>query len=166
MRWLRWLLLISILGAAGVGLWLKLHPSPAQIIRTQLRNLASQASFPGNESDLTRLAKIAGITRFFAPEVEMKVAFRDFAERGTLTHESIQLGAGSLRQYAPAGLHVEFLDVNVSLAPGATFATAELTMKTTTPGDNQFNVQEMKIALRHTNDVWLIYRVETVRTLK
>jgi len=166
MNWLWRLLALLALLAGGVWLWLFLHPGPQKLIHAQLRQLAEQVSFPAAESDLARLGKIASLTRFTTPEVEVKLAFRDFSQRGMITHEMIQAGVASLRQNAPGGLKVEFLDVNVTLAPSKEFATAELTMKATTPGDTELNVQEMKFALHKTNDLWLIYRVETVRTLK
>ena len=166
MKWLWRSLAIIALLAGGIWLWLVTHPSPEKIIRGQLRLLAGQVSFNPPESDLARLGKIAGLTRFFTPEVEVKLAFRDLAERGNITHEFIQAAGATLRENFSSGLKIEFLDVNITLAPGKDYATAELTMKATTPGDNQFNVQEMKFAVRKVNDQWLIYRVETVRTLK
>jgi len=166
MKWLWRSLAIVFFLAACIWLWLALNPGPEKVIRTRLDQLAGQISFSPPESDLTRLGKIAGLPRFFAPEVEVKLAFRDVVQRGMITHEFIQAAAAELRQNASSGLKFEFLDVNVTLAPSKQFATAELTMKATTPGDNQFDVQEMKFALGKTNDTWLIYRLETVRTLK
>jgi len=166
MKWFWRLLVVVALVAGGVWLWRAFHPSPEKIIRGQLRQLAGQVSFVPGESDLTRLGKLAGITRYFTEEVEMKLAFRDFAERRTITHELIQSGLAGMRTIAPAGLAVEFLDVKITLAPGGDFASVELTMNAHAPGDNTLNVQEMKIALRRHNETWLIYRVETVRTLK
>jgi len=166
MKWLWRTVAILIIGGAGVWLWLTLNPSPQKVIRGQLHRLAAQVSFTTAESDIARLGKIAGITRFFTPEVDVKLAFRGRSEQGVITHEFIQAGTASLRENAPGGLQVEFLDLNVTMSPDRRAATVELTLKATTPGDNQFNVQEMKFDLGRTNDQWLIYRVETVRTLK
>ena len=165
MKWLwRSLLGILLLALAG-ALWFWLNPSQEKIIRTQSHRLAAQISFAADESDLTRLGKVGGITKFFTEEVEVKLAFRQFTQRDIVTHETIQAGAAGLRQALPSGLRVEFLDINVALAANPGVANAGLTFKATTPGDNQVTVQEMKFALRKQNDTWLVYQVETVRTL-
>ena len=166
MKWLWRLLALSLILAGGIWLWITLHPTPEKMIRSRLRRLADQVSFTRDESELTRLGKISGVTSFFTEEVEIKLAFREFVQRGNVTHEMLQAGAVEFRKQMPRGLKVEFLDVIVTHAPGADFATAELTMKATMPGDSDFNVQEMKFALHKLKDNWLIYRVETVRTLK
>src|SRR5688572_4825181 len=147
MKWIWRTVIILVLAGAGVWLWLVLNPSPQKVIRGQLHRLAAQVSFTTGESDLAQLGKIAGITRFFTPEVEVKLAFRGRVEQGVITHEFIQAGAASIRQNAPGGLKVEFLDLNVTMTPDRGAATVELTLKATTPGDNQFNVQEMKFDL-------------------
>jgi len=166
MKWFWRLFALVVLLAGGIWLWVVFHPSPEKVIRGQLRQLANQVSFTSNESDLTRLGKLAGIPRFFTEEVEMKLAFRDVSERRNITHEQIQTGLAGVRTMAPGGLKIEFLDVMITLAPGREFATAELTMRANAPGETSLDVQEMKLALRRQNEKWLIYRVETVRTLK
>ena len=166
MKWLWRTLAILVLVGVAVWLWLTLFPSPEKVVRRHLHRLAAQVSFTPAESDLARLGKIAGLTRYFTPEVEVNLAFRGRSEHGVITHEFIQAGGASLRENAPNGLQVEFIDINVTVSPARDTAAAELTMKVTAPGDNQFNVQEMKFDLRNTSDQWLIHRVETVRTLK
>ena len=165
MKWFWRLLLFLIVLAGGGWLWFIFHPSPQKIIRTHLHELAAQVSFERAESDLTRLGKVAGITRFFVEEVEINLAFRGVTRSEQITGEMLQAGLAEMRTVWPRGLQVEFLDINVTLS-GQEFATAELTMKTTVPGEKDFDVYEMKFALRKAKEQWLIHRVETVRTLK
>jgi hypothetical protein len=165
MKWLWRSLAILVVLAGGFWLWQALNPSPQKIIRARLQQLAREFTFSPSESDLARLGKISRLPGYCAEEVEVQIAFRDHAEQRTFTREMILAAATGLRHEVANGLKVEFLDQQVALDGNAN-AVVELTMKVTTPGDNQFNVQEMKFALSKTNDQWLIYRVETVRTLK
>ena len=50
-----------------------MNPSQEKIIRGQLHRLAAQVSFTADETDLTRLGKVGGITKFFTKEVEVKL---------------------------------------------------------------------------------------------
>ena len=165
MKWLWRLLAILLVIGGGIWLWLALNPNPQKVIRTRLHQLAREATFSPAESNLVRLGKISRLPGYFADEVEVKVTYRDFAGSRTFNREMILAAAASLRENMPSGWKVEFLDQVVTLKDDAN-ATVELTMKSTTPGENQLNAQEMKFALSKTNDLWLIYRVETVRTLK
>jgi hypothetical protein len=166
MKWVRRLLALALVAACAVWAWTVFFPSPEKIIIRRLNHLARQVSFSDRENDLTRLGKIGSVTGFFANEVELKLDFRDTVLRRTITHEGIQAGTATIRVQQPEGIKVELLDPQISLPPGGEFASAELTMKATTPGERDFNMQEMRVALRKVNDVWLIYRVETIRTLK
>ena len=64
-----------------------------------------------------------------------------------------------------AGLAIEFLDINVAVAPDNQSAVATLTGKGRVAGESDFFVQELKFTLKRVEGEWLIYRVETVKTL-
>lgn len=166
MKWLWRSLLVLVLLGGGFWLWRSLHPGTEKIIRDRLDQLARQVSFQSDETDLVRLGKLSSITGFFAPEVELKLNFREVQLRRTFDLEMIQTGVLGLRTEQPQGITIDFVDTTITLPAGGEFATAELTMKASTPGERDFNMQEMKFALHRQGDRWLIYRVETVRTLK
>jgi hypothetical protein len=62
-------------------------------------------------------------------------------------------------------LKIEFLDMNVVLAPDKESATVNLTAKITSSDESDFQAQEFKITLKKINGEWLILKVENVRTL-
>src|SRR5947199_6027185 len=63
------------------------------------------------------------------------------------------------------GLSVEFLDVNVAVAPDRQSAVADLTAKGKVPGEKDILVQELKIKLKKIGRGWYLQRVETVKSL-
>jgi hypothetical protein len=63
------------------------------------------------------------------------------------------------------GLKLEFVDINVTLDPGKQTAVANLTGKATIPDERDLQVQEFNFKLRKVDHTWLIYRIDTVKTL-
>ncbi len=63
------------------------------------------------------------------------------------------------------GVKIEFVDIVVKLDPDKQSATVDLTGKATMSGEHDFSVQEFKFLLKKVGRDWLIYRVETVKTL-
>lgn len=142
-----------------------LFPSPQEVIRSRLRKLAATASFGPKDSRLARLYKAQKITDFFTPDVVMSVDVRGY-EPGTLSgRDDLQRAALALASSQFGELKIEFLDVNVTLSPDKQTAVANLTGKATVEGQHDFSVQEFNFKLRKVDGKWLIYRVETVRTL-
>jgi hypothetical protein len=62
-------------------------------------------------------------------------------------------------------LKVEFLDVNVTINADGQTAVANFTGKATVPSDRDFFVQEFNFLLKKVDGKWLIYRIESVKTL-
>jgi hypothetical protein len=63
------------------------------------------------------------------------------------------------------GLDVQFLDINLTVAPDKNTAEANLTLRAKTAGDRDQIVQEMKLLLNKLEGNWRIQRIETVKTL-
>jgi hypothetical protein len=162
-QWLFRALVLAGLIALGFWGWRAWFPSPQGVIRKRLAELARTASFSSNEGPLAKLANVQKLPPFFANDVEITV---DAPGRSQQTYhgrdELLQAAMGA--RTALSGLTVEFLDVIVSLAPDKEFATANLTAKARVPGED-FTVQELKFTLKKIGGVWLIFRIETVKTL-
>jgi len=64
-----------------------------------------------------------------------------------------------------SALKIEFPDMNVTIAPDGQTAKVNLTGKASVPGERDISAQEFNFKLRKVDGKWLIYQVETVRTL-
>jgi len=160
---------LRLLGAAaliGLGIWgwFYFFPSPEKVIRSRLTTLARTVSFAPQDGTLARAYSAQKAAGFFTPDAEVVVEARgmealDFNGRDEIQQRAL---AGTRVLH---GLKVEFLDINVTLGPDQQTATANLTGKWTLGGEREFNVMEFNFLLRKVDGVWLIYRVETVKTL-
>lgn len=155
---------LLVLAALALWLWSVLFPGPEKVIRQRLTAVAETASFAPNEGALTVAGNVAKLVGYFSADAE--VAF-DAPGRGPY----VLVGRDEMRQAALAArgalrsLAVEFLDVNVTLAPDKLSATVDLAARGKIPGEPDFYVQEMRFTLKQINGEWLIVRVETVKTL-
>ena len=157
------ILLAAILVAAGVWGWRTLFPGPEKAIRASLAGLAQTASF-GDEGTLAKAYYSQKLTGYFSTNVEVNVDIQGFGTQTLSGRDEIQQAALIARQRL-RGLKVEFVDVHVTLSPDRQTAVANLTAKAMLVGQSDFSPQEMNISLRKVNGRWLVYRIETVKTL-
>lgn len=164
MKWVRRVLLGLVLLALGFWLWSVLFPGPEKIIRKRLAALAADASFAGNEGPMVRAAKIARILGFFSLDAEITFEAPGRGGQSLRGREDIRQAALAAHSNL-SSLKVEFLDVNVTLAPDKQSAVVDLTARGRAGGDPGTFVQEMKFTFQKLDGKWLIIRVETVKTL-
>jgi len=160
---------LRVIGAAaliglGVWGWFLLFPGPEKIIRSRLQAVAGGISFEPKDGMVARGYGVQKAASYFTADVEMNLDVRGYPPVNlTGRDEILQQAMGAARFLR--GLKVEFLDINVTLGPDRQTATANLTGKITLAGDSEFNVQEFNFFLKKVEGQWLIYRVETVKTL-
>jgi hypothetical protein len=159
------LFLAAAMAVAGFWVWRLLFPGPEQVIRKELTQLAATASITPNEAPLTKLAKAQRLARFFSNDAEVRVdipnrPYQDFNGR-----EEIQQGALGARALLNS-LKVQFLDMEVTLAPDKQSAVVRLTATADLPGEKVPEVQELEFRLKQIDRDWFIRRVETVKTLR
>jgi len=164
MKWLFRAVLAAILISLGIWGWSVLFPSPENVIRSRLAELAKTASFAPDEGTLARAYNAQKTSAFFATNVEINVNVPGYAAQ-TLSGRDEALQAAMAARSRFKGLKVEFLDVNVTLGTDWQTAVANLTGKATVPGEHDMFAREFNFLLRKVDGKWLIYRVETVKTL-
>jgi len=157
-----------ILAAALVGLaiwgWRVWFPSPQNAIRSRLLNLARTVSVEPGEGAIPRGLKAQSLGGYFTADVVINLEVRGFDTRELQGRgELMQAVMGAMQHVR--GLKVEFLDINVTLDAGNQSAMANLTGKATVEGEGDFQVQEFNFKLKKVDRTWLIYRIDTVKTL-
>ncbi len=150
--------------AAGIAYWFW-PASPERIIKKQLMEVAKLASFGPSEAPLAKLSNSQKLTLHFANELEILIDVPGRAHQQVFHSHDELLQAAMGARSTLGSLQVEFLDINVTVGPDKTTAVADLTARIFISGDKDFIIQEIKISLRKIEGEWLIYRLETVKTL-
>ncbi len=158
------LVLLVLVGALAFWAYEKFFPSEEKKIRLFLRDLAEAASFSANDKSLARLAGAGRVAGFFSANAEINVQVPDEGSGTIQGRDEIRRVAGLARARFNS-VHVEFLDMIVTLDPERLSAVAELTAKITLTGQRDFGVQELKFQLKKIDGNWRITRVDTVKTL-
>ena len=157
-----------ILAAALIGLaiwgWRVWFPSPQNAIRSRLLNLARTVSVEPGEGTIPRGLKAQSLGDYFTADVVINLEVRGFDIRELQGHDELMQAVMGAMQHV-RGLKVEFLDINITPDAGNQTAVANLTGKATVEGEGDFQVQEFSFKLKKVDRTWLIYRIDTVKTL-
>lgn len=155
---------VAALIGLGVWGWFFFFPGPEKVIRSRLNNLAQTISFEPGDGMISRGYNAQKAGDYFTPDVEVSIDMRGEESMSVSGRDEIVqralLAARMLKL-----LKVEFLDINVTLAPDKQSAIANLTGKASTSGEREFNVLELNFKLKKVEGKWLIYKIETVKTL-
>jgi hypothetical protein len=150
--------------ALAFWLWSTLFPTPEKVVRSRLNALAKAISFKSGTGAIAKAYNAEKVSEFFTPDVSVEVNLAGF--------EPISLhGRDEILQIATAAgsrltsLKVEFPDMNITFGPDGTTAKVNLTGKATIPGERDISAQEFNFQLRKVDGKWLIFQIETVRTL-
>src|SRR5207245_5446078 len=103
-------LLLAGLITLGLWGWRVWFPSPQQVIRKRLAELAQAASFSSNEAPLAKLAAVQKLPAFFTAEVEITVEAPSRYQQ-TFNGRDELLQAALVTRTAMVVLNVEFLYV-------------------------------------------------------
>ena len=124
--------------------------NPNRAIKRQLDNLAVALSVsPDSRGDMDRLARIAGLRNYFAPDVHVKTAPASSAGP-ELTSRDALLGAVAAWNPSTSGWHVDFVDLQITLESSTT-ARVYLTVEviTSEPGTSQATVDSREARVGH-----------------
>jgi hypothetical protein len=163
-KWAGRMVLLAVLAALGFWLARWLFPSPEQVIRQRLTELARTASFNSNQGALTKLADAQALTTFFATNAEVTVDVPGQSRR-TFSGRDELLEAATGARAVVSGLTVRFFDITVTVAPDKESAEAILTATGEVPGEKNRIVQVLKFVFKKLGREWMILRVETVKSL-
>lgn len=157
------LLVLAALVGLGIWGWRVLHPSPEQIIRKRLAQLAQSASFGPNEAPLAKLWNAQELGKFFTADVQ--IAFDAPGASGVLNGRDQLLERVMGARSVLTSLRIEFPDINVSVGEDGESAVVDVTAKARVSGEREPYLQELKITFQKNGGQWLIRRVETTKTL-
>jgi hypothetical protein len=133
--------------------------NPRRAIKRQLGELAATLSVAEDSSrDVERLARIARLQKYFAPDVHVTL---DGPAR-MLTSRAAVLGAvGSWNP--PGGANVSFVDVQVTLDSASTahaYKTVEVESRAPATGQPAFDTREALVEMAKRDGAWVITAAE------
>ena len=154
---------LAVIGLAFWG-WRVFFPSPEAAVRSRLTALAERASFGPSEGTVAKATSLFALMDYFTTNVEVRVEARGFGSHTFNGRDELMEYAKWLRtRYAAAKF--EFIDMNITISPDKQAAQVNLTGKAALAGEKDPWLQELNIYLKREDRKWLIYKVETVRTL-
>jgi hypothetical protein len=158
------LVVLAAVAALGFWLWTVFFPSPEKVILKKVAGLAATASVNADDSNLTRAGKVASLVSYFTTDAEIvlnipELANRTFSGRDEI-RETALAGYASIRS-----LNLQFLDASVRLGADKQTADVSCTAKVDAGDRRDFGVQELHIQFKKVDGTWLIFRIETVKTL-
>jgi hypothetical protein len=152
----------AILAAYFVYVW---WFSPARAIKRTLGELAATLSVPPDEGDLGRVARLADLRRFFAPDVRVTLGRGAFE----LTSRDALLAAAAALRPPPGGWDVQFVNVQVTVdsdAAARAYITVEVNGRDPQTGERTLDVREARVTLARPEGGWAITTAESVEPLE
>ena len=157
-------ILLAIVAALAFWLWTVLYPSPEKVIRSRLTNLAQTLTLKSGEGNFKKVYTMEKLPDFFTPDVVVNVEIRGYSPASVEGRaELVQAIMGARGSFE--WLKVQLVDINVTLDADKQTAVANLTAKATASGQPDLFVQEFNFMFRKVDGKWLIFRVDTVKTL-
>jgi hypothetical protein len=150
--------------ALGFWLWTVFSPSPEKVVRSRLEDLARTISFKSGSGNIANAYSAQKAADFFTPDVDVDVNLAGY-EPITLHGRDEVLQIALAARSRLTALKVEFPDMNVTFGPDGQTAKVNLTGKANIPGERDISAQEFNFQLKKVDGKWLIFHVETVRTL-
>jgi hypothetical protein len=162
-KWLFRVLVAGALVALGFWGWRVFFPSPEELIRKRLGELAKAASFSSKEGLLATAWNASMLGEYFTPDVQVTVDVPGNQHTISGRDELLQAAVGA--RSAVGSLSIEFPDIKVAVAPGKDTAVVNLTARGKIPGQRDSYLQELRLRMTKIKRDWFINQIETVRTL-
>lgn len=158
--------IVFVLAVIGLGFWLwtVLFPSPEKVIRSRLNALARTASFSSRGGVLAQAFNAQKVGDFFTTDVDVELNIGGYEPMSLHGRDEVVQAAVAARSRL-SSLKIEFLDMNVTFAQDQQSAKVNLTGKADVPGERDISAQEFNFMLKKVDGKWVIYKVESVKTL-
>jgi hypothetical protein len=157
---------VLILAAVALGIWGWRHffPSAETAVRRQLQEVARLTSFSPGESGISKGLALNSLMDDCTDDIEISVDIQGYQRQSMAGKDELHTAASVVRLHLNS-LKVEFLDMNIDVAPNKQTAVIDLTAKIRVPGEQEFFPQELKFTMKKVDGKWLIRKIETVKTL-
>jgi len=155
------LAVFALLAAYFVYVW---WFSPARAVKRQLGRLAATLSVPATEAEIARVARIAQLRHYLAPNIHLTLGKGevDIPSRDTL------LAAVAAMRPPASGWDVQFVDVQVTVdsdVEARAYMTVEVRSEDARTGERSLDAREARLTLTRQDGEWLITTAESPQSL-
>lgn len=157
-------LAVAVIGL-GFWLWTVVFPSPERVIRSRLGALAKAISFDSGGSLLAKAYNAQKVGDFFTTDADIEVNVSGYEPLSLHGRDEVLQAAAAARSRLDS-LKVEFLDMIITFDPDHQGAKVNLAGKADVPNERDISAQEFNFMMKKVDGKWLIYRVESVKTLR
>ena len=162
-KWLVRVIVAGLLAAVGFWGWRVFFPSPEEVIRKRLGQLARSASTSSSESLLAKAWNASALAEYFTVDVEITLDVPGLQHTINGRDELVRIDAGARSD--GRSLTVTFPDIKVLVAPDGQSAVVILTAEGKVSAPKELYVAELKLRMIRIKRDWLIEKAETVKTL-
>jgi hypothetical protein len=140
--------------------------NPHRAVKRRLGELAATLSVPaGGQGDLDRIARLAQLRNYFAPDVAITTGGRGPA----ITSREALVAAVSAWKPSVDGWNVDFVDVQVMVGSDETaraYMTVEVTSRDPASGQRTFDAREVTVEHALLDGSWVITSAAPAETLQ
>ena len=155
------IVLVVLVGYFSYQWWF----NPRRAIKRQLGELAATLSLPPSGAEIDRIARLARLRTYFAPDVTISLG----PSGPAVSSRDALIGAVAAWNPPAGDWTVSFVDVQITMDSGTT-ARAYMTVEvqTTDPRTNQpaFDAREAMVRLAYQEGAWVVTAGEAVATLQ
>jgi hypothetical protein len=162
-KWLVRVIVAGLLAAVGLWGWRVFFPSPEEMIRKRLGEVAKAASSSAKEGLLAKAWNASALGEFFTLDVQITIDVSGTQHTINGRDELMQAVVGARSE--GGSLSIEFPDIKVDVAPDGNSAVVNLTAKAKVSRPQETYFQELRVRMTRTKRDWLINQIETVKTL-
>jgi len=133
--------------------------NPNRVIKRRLGELANVLSIPAHETELARIARAAALRRYFSDDVHVRLG----SGRSELASRDALIGAASGWTPPPAGVNVDFVDVQVSTDTDSTaraYFSVEISSHDRRTAEATFESRDASLMLLKQGADWVISEAE------
>ena len=129
--------------------------SPTRAVKRQLGHIATTLSMPPHEAEIARVARIARLRQYLAPDVHLTLGKGevDIASRDAL------VAAIAAMHPSATGWDVQFVDVQITVdseVEARAFMTVEVRSENPQSGERSLDAREARVMLRNQDGEWVI----------
>ena len=162
-KWLARGIVVGVLAALGFWGWRVFFPSPEEMIRKRLGEVAKAASSSSKEGLLAKALNASALGEFFTLDVQITIDVPGTQHAINGRDELMQAVVGARSQ--GGSLSIEFPDIKVAVSPDGNSAVVNLTAKAKVSRPQETYFQELRVRMTRVKRDWLINQVETVKTI-
>lgn len=162
-KWLIRGIVAGVLAALSFWGWRVFFPSPEEMIRKRLGEIAKAASSSSKEGLLAKAWNASALGEFFTLDVQIAIDVPGTQHTINGRDELMQAVVGARSE--GGSLSIEFPDIKVAVSPDGNSAVVNLTAKAKVSRPQETYFQELRVRMTRIKRDWLINQVETVKTL-